>query len=367
MAALAAASALFAFPHAVRAKDLYSFLGAVTLPNNATFDKTVIGGLSGIAYEPASKKWLLISDDKSAYGPARFYTAQVELPDGFLSTVRFTDMTPLTDPKAAGAADPVVTKTPYSDPEAIAVSGNHILWTSEDSWKARAQNTLKEATLEGVTTRDYDIPDDLKIDFDKKIGPRDNNGFESLAVDGSGAKIWVGVESPLVQDAPLPDEKNGAPVRLTEIDRKSGKVDKQFVYPLEHRAAAALAGKHADGPGLTELADVDSTHLLAMERSWVEGVTNFVQIYLVDTAGASDVQSMSSLKGQHYTPVRKKLLIDLNKVGIQMDNYEGMALGPVLADGRRLLLVSVDNNFNPLEKTIVAAFAVDLKAALSGE
>lgn len=350
-----------------RADDFYSFLGALTLPNQASLENTVIGGLSGITYDAANGRWLLLSDDKSEHGPARFYTAEIRLSDGLLSTVRFTGMTPLKSPEPASGSGPALDIAGYVDPEGIAIDGVRILWTSEDSWKATAQNTLKEASLDGVTTRDYTLPESLLIDFAKRTGPRDNNGLEAVAVTPDGSAIWLGVESPLVQDAALPDAASGAPTRLTKLDRNSGKLEAQYVYMLEHRARAALPGKHADGPGMTELAAIDDTHLLAMERSWVEGVTNFVQIYLVDTAGGTDVSGLASLKAASFTPVKKTLLIDLNALGIQMDNYEGMALGPPLADGRRLVLVSVDNNFNRHEKTIIAAFAVDLKAAMLAE
>ena len=40
------------------------------------------------------------------------------------------------------------------------------------------------------------------------------------------------------------------------------------------------------------------------------------------------------------------------------DNSEGMALGPELADGRRVLVVVSDNNFNPSQTTQVWALAL---------
>ena len=36
---------------------------------------STFGGISGIDYDPARDRWLLISDDRSALQPARFYTA----------------------------------------------------------------------------------------------------------------------------------------------------------------------------------------------------------------------------------------------------------------------------------------------------
>ncbi|HPK66301.1 MAG TPA: esterase-like activity of phytase family protein, partial [Thermoanaerobaculia bacterium] len=58
-------------------------------------------------------------------------------------------------------------------------------------------------------------------------------------------------------------------------------------------------------------------------------------------------------------PVAKELLLDLGSLGIEMDNYEGMALGRELADGRRLLLIVSDDNFSPEQANRLLLFAVD--------
>ena len=44
--------------------------------------------------------------------------------------------------------------------------------------------------------------------------------------------------------------------------------------------------------------------------------------------------------------VGRRLLLDLSLLGLALDNYEGMAFGPRLADGRRTLLLVNDNNFS---------------------
>ena len=46
-------------------------------------------------------------------------------------------------------------------------------------------------------------------------------------------------------------------------------------------------------------------------------------------------------------PVEKTLLLDLDELGIPLDNVEGMAFGPNLPDGRRSLILVSDNNFSP--------------------
>lgn len=41
------------------------------------------------------------------------------------------------------------------------------------------------------------------------------------------------------------------------------------------------------------------------------------------------------------------------------EKFEGLAFGPTLPDGRRLLIVTVDNDFKPNAPSLILAFAVD--------
>src|SRR5688572_26564307 len=75
---IAALSLALAFPATAQSTAEIGglrFIGAVTVPNDQTVDGTLVGGLSGIDYDPAADLWYLISDDKSDKNPARFYTA----------------------------------------------------------------------------------------------------------------------------------------------------------------------------------------------------------------------------------------------------------------------------------------------------
>ena len=76
--------------------------------------------------------------------------------------------------------------------------------------------------------------------------------------------------------------------------------------------------------------------------------------------GATDVNgafSLASLLGE-IRPVAKTLLLDLDTLGIPLDNVEAMAFGPDLPDGRRSLLLVSDNNFAPAQFTQFLLFAV---------
>jgi hypothetical protein len=46
-------------------------------------------------------------------------------------------------------------------------------------------------------------------------------------------------------------------------------------------------------------------------------------------------------------PATKKLLLNLDDLGIYIDNIEGVTFGPVLPNGHKTLGMVADNNFNP--------------------
>jgi hypothetical protein len=118
--------------------------------------------------------------------------------------------------------------------------------------------------------------------------------------------------------------------------------------------------------GLADLIALDNAGtLLALERSYSQGVGNTIRLYVANTEDASDVSGMEALtEGEAVTPIAKEQLADFGELvsdlGITPDNLEGMALGPHLADGRYLLLVVSDNNFNPSQTTQLWALAISL-------
>jgi hypothetical protein len=100
-----------------------------------------------------------------------------------------------------------------------------------------------------------------------------------------------------------------------------------------------------------------------MERSFsvgAPGTGNTIKLYTVELAGAKNVVARESLAGQldRIRPVRKELLLDLDVLGIPLDNVEGMAFGPDLPDGRRTLVLVSDNNFAPAQFTQFLLFAL---------
>jgi hypothetical protein len=160
--------------------------------------------------------------------------------------------------------------------------------------------------------------------------------------------------------------KKESPARLLEIDLSNKSVVKEPIYMVDE---IPVAPKPQDGDadnGLAELLALDNKgDLLALERSYAEGFGNTVRLYEVTMQGATDVSTIDAIKkSEAPTPVTKQRLADFGELGASLgiapDNLEGMAFGPQLADGRQLLLVVSDNNFNPEQTTQLWALAIKI-------
>src|SRR5262249_22920700 len=109
---------------------------------------------------------------------------------------------------------------------------------------------------------------------------------------------------------------------------------------------------------------LDDHRGLVLERSGVEGADGiwklYIRIYEIDTTGATDIAALESLAGASFTPVSKRLVIDLAKTpGLgTIDNIEGISRGPTLPDANRSRVLVSDNNFNPVQITQFLAFEV---------
>ena len=328
------------------------FIGAVTVRNDATVDGTLVGGLSGIDYDPATDLWYIVSDDKSEKNPARFYTAKLAFGESGLSSVDIeravtllqSDGKPYPDAKTGGEVPDA--ESIRRDPQ----TGN-LWWVSEGDPKLGLSPFLRVTSSDGRFVETVPTPAMFRMDKGPEFGPRRNFAFEGLSFAPDGNSVWLSVESALFQDGPLATPSAGTVTRITHLDR-DGKVLAQFAYPLDP-IQGVPAGKGGGDNGASELLALDDTHALVLERSGVEGAdgiwTLYIRIYAIDTAGATDIAAMPSLAGAAYQPVSKRLVIDLAKTPDlgQVDNIEGMAWGPTLADGKRSLVLVSDNNFNP--------------------
>lgn len=328
-------------------------LGEQVIDHDFEFAATVVGGLSGIDYVPGSGEFVLISDDRSEKGPARFYTARIPVGETGIGAVSFTGSQPLR--RADGSLYP-----PRSvDPEDIRVdpwTGNYF-WTQEGERSGGlADPSVRVSAVDGGFVSELPIPDNERMRADS--GPRQNQALEAATFAAGGALFVTAMEGPLLQDGPGATTTAGATTRIT-VQARFGPLLAQFAYPLEpvFSESQPRAGQASNGVTAMVADDaLDPTRFLVVERAFAEGVGNRVRIFEIDTTGASNVLD-ASIAGAR--PVAKRLVADLTDLGIEaVDNIEAMTWGPRLPSGERTLVLVADNNFAARQRTQLIALAV---------
>jgi hypothetical protein len=114
--------------------------------------------------------------------------------------------------------------------------------------------------------------------------------------------------------------------------------------------------------GLSDITTLEKEgYFLSLERNLT--LAGFdIKIFQVVNANASDTSRIASFKNDtnEIEPLRKQLLLDLENIGVELDNLEGLALGPRLADGSQSLLLVSDDNFRPDQVTQFLLFRLKI-------
>ncbi len=320
------------------------FLGAYELKEN-TFKNTSVGGLSGITYERNTDKFYAVSDDRSNKNPARFYTLKINLTgEETIENVTVEDVTFLKDKNGQNFPSNTV------DFEGIGISPRQSLFiSSEGVKKGQIPARIDEFNLEtGTWISNVRIPERFLPHENKGI--QDNLGFESLSLGVNSLaaddpfRLFTATESNLLQDYNQENPELQASIRLMD-------------YVINPIGEPLLIGEHLyllepgeDGVlynGLTDLTTLDKEgYFLSLERTF--GLAGHgAKIFQFVIANATDTSKIESLRGNPTTvePIKKELLLDLNQLGIKLDNLEGITMGPRLKDGSLSLILVSDNNF----------------------
>ena len=353
LALVAAPSAFANEPPAPTPK--LQFLGQQIFPTATFFEGTQFGGLSGFAYDHRRKLWYALSDDQTNM---RFYTLRI----GVTATgpsVEIVDVTPLTD--AAGVPFAALS----ADPEGLALTERGTLVLTSEGFATRLIDPwVREFSRDGRQIADFPVPSAFLPNAAATRGVRQNLGFESAAVTPSGRYLFTGTEAALVQDGPPATVGAGSPARILRYDARTRALERQFVYWTDPIAEPPVPSTQFAVNGLVELLPLDKDSLLAMERSFSVGAPdtgNTIKLYEIELGGADDVNGFDSLALLlgGLRPAEKTLVLNLDALGIPLDNVEGMAFGRDLPDGRRSLVLVSDNNFSPAAFTQFLLFAVE--------
>lgn len=334
----------------------------VTPPAQAEpLSKARFGGVSGIALDPVSRQLLGVSDDRNVN---RVFVFRVRGEDAsFRAELR--------------AYFPLDGLTKALNPEGIAIMrSGRILVASEGVLvnEPRVPPAIALFKRPAEYIGELTVPDRFLPPLQGPLtsGGRDNANFESLTLAPDEQHLFTATEAPLAQDDDPASMTRGALIRILEF-RAGGDSfapAREFAYPIDAAPKPPFTPRLSMN-GVVELLALSASELLVLERSYADQSgqgspkLNRVRIYRAPLSGATDVSSIPSLRqARGVQPIRKALLLDLDTVAglvpelATLENFEGMAFGPPLADGGRSLLLVSDDNFRSTQRTAFLQFRI---------
>jgi hypothetical protein len=341
------------------------FIGQATLPTGLIFQKTEVGGLSGITYDSKNNLYYAISDDPGQKASPRFYTLTIDLSKGKLTNndVMPVGVTNLLD----NNNQPFPLNT--TDTEGIALTNQDTIFVSSEGHVDRLVNPfIKEFSLaSGKTISTLPIPDKFLPDSQKQKGIGNNLAFESLTITPNQKFLFTATENALIQDGTAAKSGVGTSCRILEYNLLSKQPAREFLYQTQPVTPFFNpTGKFASG--LPDLLALDNEgHFLSIERSFTGlGFTVFLfQVSLDNATDIHNLESIAKIDPDKIKPAEKKLMLDLRSLDVSLDNIEGLTLGAKLPDGQPSLILISDNNFNGLQQTQILAFKLKIESPLT--
>jgi hypothetical protein len=263
------------------------------------------------------------------------------------------------------------------DPEGLAVAPNGNFYVSDEYGPS-----VYEFSSNGSFMRPFETPANIipqtgsipnYVDGRPIItsGRQDNRGFEGVTLSPDGSKLFAMLQDPLVNEG-SPDGRRSRNLRIFEFDTATGKSVAQYIYQLENladinaRVPSDTFGSNSQGRniGISAITALNENEFLVLERDnrglGVDDPTGSApvaskRVYKIDLTGATDVSGIS-LAGTNTLPsgvnaVNKSLFLDiaaaLQAAGqVIPEKFEGLAIGPQLADDSYALLLGTDNDFS---------------------
>lgn len=333
------------------------------------------GYFSDLYYDATRREWWGLSD-RGPGGGVLDYETRIQrftvdvTPTGAISnfqlqeTIRFRDGG---QPMNGLAPSPTSVLGRALDPEGIVVHPRtgHLLVSDEYG------PSLIEFDRGGNLVRRFTTPANLvprnattgtpnfAADAGNTAGKRTNRGFEGLAISPDGRFVFAMLQSAMLDEGGA----NGEYARIVRYDASTGLPVAQYAYRMDTAAR---------GRGISALVALGDDKFLVLERNnrglgvgaTLDGAEKFV--YEIDLAGALDVTNTrlpaSGAFAGAVTKGPRRIDLGANRlaaIGNQVpEKWEGLAVGPQLADGRYLVLAGTDADYSVTQSGSGAQFDV---------
>ncbi|MGC1247499.1 MAG: esterase-like activity of phytase family protein, partial [Spirulinaceae cyanobacterium] len=305
------------------------------------------------------KLFYILSDDRSQFAPARFYTFNIPFEQNEVGDIDFGEVA-IEGVTFLKNSEGKTYPAGSIDPEGIAFSPQGNLFISSEGIPSQgvAPFIRKFDLKTGQILQDLRLPQRYlppEEEEDLPRGVRENLGLEALTLNPFSAavpqadpfRLFSAFEFALQQDYKPEAEEEAGDIPLRFMHYVVNPIGSPF-FVAEHLYYLDAAPAGVISNGLTELVAIEPEgYFLSLERTY--GLTGAgAKIYQVALATATDTTLVESFQGNigGVVPLKKKLLLDLKELEIYLDNFEGMVLGPLLPDGSKSVILVSDNNFS---------------------
>jgi hypothetical protein len=327
-----------------------------------------LGFFSDIYYDPNRNEWWGLSDRGPGGGVLNYetrvqrFTLDVAA-NGAISnfqvaqTIRFTSSGSALNGRAP---NPSGTLGNSFDPEGFVINpaNGHLLVSDEYG------PTVAEFDRSGQLVRRYTVPANMvpkagsAVDYNAAppaltAGREPNRGFEGLAISPDGKFAYAVLQNGTLQDG-WTSSNRGQYTRIVKFDTATGEAVGQYAYKLE---------SSGQGRGISALVALGNDRFMILERN-NRGVgvgatlaTADKNVFVIDLAGASDVTNLAlpaagDLPAGVTAVAKGAKVIDLDADTLAAlgnkspEKWEGLAVGPKLANESYLVLAGTDNDYS---------------------
>lgn len=347
------------------------FVNGLAIPGNSVDVSTGsdverrIGFFSDLYYDPNRDEWWGLSDRGPGGGLLSYETRLQRFTldvwgNGAISNFAVQETIRFTGPGGALnglAPNPSGVLGRSFDPEGMVVNpltGN-ILVSDEYG------PSVYEFSRNGTLVRQYTIPANLvpqvgtTADYTSTpptltSGREPNRGFEGLAISPDGRYAYAMLQNGTIQDGWTASSR-GQYTRIVKFDTLTGMAVGQYAYRLEGSG---------QGRGISAIVALGNDRFLVLERNnrgigvgaTLAGADK--NVFEIDLNGAVDVTNLAlPASGTFAGAVSKgaKVMdLDANTLAalgnLSPEKWEGLAIGPQLADGRFVVLAGTDNDYS---------------------
>lgn len=373
-----------------------SFINGITIAGNtldlssgSDFDRRV-GFFSDIYYDRARNEWWGLSDRGPGGGTLPYetrvqrFTLDINANTGAISnfqiqqTVKFTSAGIALNGQAP--ATPSLLGKSF-DPEGIVVNpvtGN--LLVSDEYGPS-----VYEFNRSGQLVRQYATPANLvpkagsSVDYNALApagsapqltsGREGNRGLEALAITPDGRYAFAMLQNGTVTDGyDAASGTRGQYTRIVKYDTATGEAVGQYAYQLN---------SSGQGRGISALVAIDANRFLVLERNnrgigiGATVASPDKNVFEVDLSTATDVSGLNlpasgALPAGVIAAAKGAKVIDLDANTLAAlgnkspEKWEGLAIGPQLANGKYVILAGTDNDYSVTQNGTGTQFDVYL-------